>query len=114
MNSLRQKPGNLKDHVSSNELYEQVSPRRSEYQVRSAHFYRKIDNGVGWNIANCVAVEDRVSIGMLFRVSKDLSSFRVIRPMTFSIFQGQDRLLTNERNVQGPIHVLRHLNGKVE
>jgi hypothetical protein len=31
-----------------------------EYQVGSAHFYRKIDDGVGWNIADCVAVEDRL------------------------------------------------------
>src|SRR6202011_157193 len=107
-------PGNLKDHVSSNELYEHISPRRSEYQVRSTHVYRKIDNGVGWNIANGVAGENRVSIGLLLCVGKDLSSLRVVCPVAFSIFQGKDRLLANERNVQGSIHVLRYLNGKVE
>ena len=40
---------------------EHISPRRSKYQVRSAHGYREINNGVGWNIANCVTGEKRVS-----------------------------------------------------
>ena len=47
--------------------------------MRSAHGYRKINNGVGWNIANCVTGENRVSIGLLPRVSEDLSSLRVVR-----------------------------------
>jgi hypothetical protein len=48
--------------------------------MRSAHLYRKINDGMGWNIANCLTGENLVSIGLLLRVSEDLSSLRVIRP----------------------------------
>jgi hypothetical protein len=54
VNFLRQKPGNSADHVSADEFYEHIPPRRSKNQEGRANLYRQIDDRMGWNVADCI------------------------------------------------------------
>jgi len=42
------------DHISADELYEHMPPRRSKYQERRANLYHQIYDRMGWNIADCI------------------------------------------------------------
>jgi hypothetical protein len=42
VNFLRQKSGNSTDHVSADEFYEHMPPRRSKYQEGGANLYRQM------------------------------------------------------------------------
>ena len=96
---IRKYARDVADDVTSQEVDDHISLRRSKDELRGADRGRNVDDRFCSNVADCVAWQQGMAFSFLLCVGENLLRLLVIDPFPLPIFQCQHRLLPDKKQV---------------